>query len=521
MTAPEAAPRITILVVEDDLGLAELIRDEFAQRGWGCVHCATGAAAVAWLAGQQPSLALLDYSLPDMTGAELIGRAPLKHFIVTTGAGDERVAVAMMKLGALDYLVKDGMFLESLPEVVDRALRHLETGQRLAETQISLRLVQDDLVRARKMESLGLMAGGIAHDFNNLFQGLQGNLEIARLRAPDEALRVPLDRALAILDKASKLTHRMLEFSGKGFRQSEALALNPLVQACLRPLQELGGHPIRFTGQDGLPRIEGDAEQLAQMLTGLVLNAEESLGSRGGSIQVRTELGAADGAAGPGVWIHPPPAGAATVCLAVADDGSGMSPEVLERAFDPFFTTRRPGRGLGLSAALGILRTHHAGLWVDTAEGRGTTIRIHFPACAQAGPGDAGEREAPGAARRTILLVDDDEDLQETLGGFLREELGYPVLQARDGLEAVELYRRERDRIGLVLMDATMPRLSGPEAFQAIRAFAPEARAILCSGGAEEAGVRADGTDGFLGCLKKPFLLQTLQEAVQRALDLS
>ena len=519
MTAPEAAPKITILVVEDDLGLAELIRDEFAQRGWGCVHCATGAAALDWLAGQQPSLALLDYSLPDMTGAELLGRAPLKHFIVTTGAGDERVAVAMMKLGALDYLVKDGMFLDTLPEVVARALRHLETGQRLAETRISLRLVEDDLVRARRMESLGLMAGGVAHDFNNLFQGLQGNLEIARLRAPDEALRVPLDRALAILDKASKLTHRMLEFSGKGFHQSEALALNPLVQDCLRPLQELGGHPIRFTGQDGLPGIEGDAKQLAQMLTGLVLNAEESLGPRGGSIQVSTGLGRADAVVGPGVWIHPPPAGAETVCLVVADDGSGMSPEVLERAFDPFFTTRRPGRGLGLSAALGILRTHNAGLWVDTAEGRGTIIRIHFPACAEPAPGaDSGREPGAAAARSTILLVDDDEDLQETLAGFLREDLGYPVLQARDGLEAVELYRRERDRIGLVLMDATMPRLSGPEAFQAIRAFAPEARAILCSGGAEEAGAGSAGADGFLGCLKKPFLLSALQEALRHAL---
>ena len=519
MTAPEAGPEIRILVVEDDLGLAELIREAFADRGWACVHCATGAAAVAWLEGHQPSLALLDYSLPDMTGADLLGRSPLKHFIVTTGAGDERVAVAMMKLGALDYLVKDGMFLDTLPEVVERALRHLETGQRLAEAQISLRLVEDDLVRARKMESLGLMAGGIAHDFNNLFQGLQGNLEIARIKAKDDALRVPLDRALAILEKAAVLTHRMLEFSGRGFRQSEALDLNRLVQDCLRPLLDLGGHPVRFTGGAGLPGIEGDAKQLAQMLTGLVLNAEESLGSRGGAIQVRTGWCRTGAAETRGAWIQPPPGGEGAVCLEVADEGSGMSPEVLERAFDPFFTTHRPGRGLGLSAALGILRTHGAGLWVDTAEGRGTTIRIHFPARAEGGPGDAGARTPEARAeRRTILLVDDDEDLQEALSGFLREDLGYPVLQARDGQEAVEIYRRERYRIGLVLMDATMPRLSGPAAFQAIRAFAPEARAILCSGGAEETGFRAAGADGFLGFLKKPFLLRTLEDTIRNGL---
>jgi two-component system, cell cycle sensor histidine kinase and response regulator CckA len=514
MSAPEAS----ILVVEDDLGLAELIREAFAERGWACVHCGTGAAAAAWLEDHQPSLALLDYSLPDMTGAELIERTPIRHFIVTTGAGDERVAVAMMKRGALDYLVKDGMFLETLPEVVERALRHISTEQRLAEAEINLRLVEEDLVRARKMESLGLMAGGIAHDFNNLFQGIQGNLELARIKAADAALQAPLDRALKILDKASLLTHRMLEFSGKGFRRSEALALNALVRECLRPFMDLGEPRIQFSGQAGLPRVEGDAKQLTQVLTGLVLNAKESLGARGGSIQVRAELRLGEAIDAAGVWIHPAPPGPAAVCLVVEDNGSGMSREVLERAFDPFFTTHRPGRGLGLSAALGILRTHNAGLWVDTVEGRGTIFRIHFPPCPEDGPRDlAAAPTEPCVERKTILLVDDDEDLQETLAEFLRDDLGYPVLQARDGLEAVELYRRERERIGLVLMDSTMPRLSGPDALQAILAFAPEVRAILCSGGSEETW-RAAGATGFQGYLKKPFLLKTLQETLVRVM---
>ncbi|MDR3669684.1 MAG: ATP-binding protein [Holophaga sp.] len=368
----------TILVVEDDLGLAELIREEFTQRGWTCVHCGTGRQALAWLAGQQPTLALLDYSLPDMTGADLLGQAPIEHFIVTTGAGDERVAVAMMKLGALDYLVKDAMFLDTLGEVVARALHNIRTERRLAEAQASLQRAEDDLLRARKMESLGLMAGGIAHDFNNLFQALQGNLELAMFRAPDDTLRAPLDRAMRILERASLLTQRMLDYSGRSFRSSEPLALNPLVQECLGSFTDLEGHRIEFTGQEGLPELEGDGKQLAQVVTALLLNARESLGGPG-VIQVRTELRRADAETLPGLWIHPPPDGAAAICLTVADDGSGMSPEVLERAFDPFFTTRKPGRGLGLSAALGILKNHGAGLWVDSAAGRGTTFRIHFP----------------------------------------------------------------------------------------------------------------------------------------------
>jgi signal transduction histidine kinase len=388
---PEALPRrdepgATILVVEDDLGLAELIREELGLRGWDCHHCATGLEAVAWLERRRPTLVLLDYSLPDMTGAELLRRVPVEHFLVTTGAGDERVAVAMMKQGALDYLVKDGMFLETLPGVVELALHHIGIERRLAETERSLRIAEEDLARARRMESLGLMAGGIAHDYNNLFQGLQGNLELARLRAGDGPLGAPLDRALKILEKAALLTHRMLEFSGKGFRGSEPLALNELVRACiacLAPTGDLRG--LRFTGAPGLPEIAGDRKQLMQVITALVRNAREAVEATeaaapgSGSVQVQTRLLRAGAEGNAGAWVSPAPAGAATVCLAVADNGPGMSPEILERAFDPFFSTRSPGRGLGLSAALGILKTHDAGLWVDSTPGQGTVFRIHFP----------------------------------------------------------------------------------------------------------------------------------------------
>jgi len=280
----------------------------------------------------------------------------------------------MMKLGAMDYLVKDALFLDTLGEVVALALRHIATERSLAEAQASLRRAEEDLARARKVESLGLMAGGIAHDFNNLFQALRSNLELALLKAPDAPLRAPLDRALKILDKASLLTHRMLEYSGRSMRATQALDLNPLVEECLAALGGTGGRPVEFSGQAGLPPIEGDGKQLAQVILGLLQNAVESL-EPGGAVRVRTGPGLAETG---GLWVHPPPAGPA-VRLSIEDDGAGMAPEILERAFDPFFTTRTTGRGLGLAAALGILSAHGAGLWVRTAPGRGTTFRIHFP----------------------------------------------------------------------------------------------------------------------------------------------
>jgi signal transduction histidine kinase len=512
---------VTILVIEDDLGLLDLVREEFLTQGWGFAHCRTGAEAIVWLGGHEATLVLLDYSLPDMTGAILLDRVAMPPFIVTTGAGDERIAVAMMKRGALDYLVKDALFLDTLPGIVERALYHVGTERRLAEAEASLKVAQDTLRQVRKMESLGLMAGGIAHDFNNLFQSLQGNLEVAIRKVPGGTARPFLDKALAILAKASSLTHRMLDFSGKGFRNSEALEPNALVEACLEHLAALPGAEVCFQGEAGLPAIEGDSSQLIQVLTGLVLNAREAQGPMAGPIHITSSLRrpGADGD-GEGVWIQGPPDWATAVCITVEDAGSGMSEEVLERAFDPFFTTRKPGRGLGLSAALGILRGHDAGLWVVTAPGQGTTFRLYFAplAVAEALVPSPAALAGGSAARRTILLVDDDEDLQETLGELLRDVLGYPVLQARDGVEAVDLYRQAQDRIGLVLMDATMPRLGGPDAFKAILAINSQAKGILCSGFSEEAGNQTARECGFAEFLKKPFPLKALEEALHRAM---
>ena len=275
------------------------------------------------------------------------------------------------------------MFLASLPEVVELALGHIGTEQRLAEPKPASGAPRRTWCGPRKIESLGLMAGGIAHSFNNLYQGIQGNLEIALLQAPEGAYRAPLERAMRILEKASTQSLRMLEFSGKGFRQSEALSLNRLVDQHLPVLNELAGRPVRFEGQAGLPDIEGDSQQLAQVLAALVRNAGEAIDAASGEVRISTGEPGPD--AGPGHWILQARPGRPEVCLTIADDGSGMSPEVLERAFEPFFTTRGQGRGLGLSTAMGILMAHGAGLWIATAPGRGTTVRIHFTAPAATG----------------------------------------------------------------------------------------------------------------------------------------
>jgi signal transduction histidine kinase len=509
-----------ILVVEDDLGLTELIREEIIQRGWVFAHAASGASALAQLRALSPDLVLLDFSLPDMTALQILDQSADRPFpfIVTTGSGDELIAVEMMKQGALDYLVKDAHFLGTLPGAMERALHSVDMERRLAETQTRLQAADESLRKAQKMESLGRMAGGIAHDFNNLFQVIRGNLEAALLKGldRDEAL-VSMERALKGLDKATILAHQMLDFSGRGFRRSEILDLNRVVEACQASLLALPGKAqVEFQGAEGLPAIEGDPDQLCQVLAGLVANAREALEATGGTIRITTRLVAPGQAeALPGLWIQPAPSEGPLVCLCVEDAGAGMAKEVLDKAFDPFFSTHRPGRGLGLSAALGLLKGHGAGVRGFTAPGQGTLFQVLFP---PAGPELPHQPAAQpfGAQRRALLLVDDDADLLETLGEYLRDSLGYTVLVARDGLEAVEVYARERERIGLVLMDATMPRMTGPDAFRIIQEQDPEARALLCSGFSEEAGTRVAREFGFLEFMKKPFSLKTLQEAILR-----
>jgi len=510
---PEGA---LILAVEDDLGLAELIREEITLRGWGFLHAGTGAAAIELLGRTEPDLVLLDFSLPDMTALQLLERAHVGAFIVTTGSGDERIAVEMMKKGARDYLVKDAHFLGSLPGAVERALAAVDTERRLQETQVRLKEADEQLRTALKMESLGRMAGGIAHDFNNLFQAIQGNLEMAADPAQDPAAaRAAAVRALRVLEKASGLARQMLDFTGKGFLEAEVLDLAALVRESLEEARAASGAPVAaLEAEPGLPPVEGDPAQLRQVLDGLVSNAREAQGPASTPVEVQVGRLAPGDLEG-GQWIHRPGGAEPMVCLSVRDQGPGMTPEVLDRAFDPFFTTHRPGRGLGLSAALGILKAHGAGLWVSTGPGLGTHFRVLLPPFrgAQAAPPDEPAGTAPRG--RAILLVDDDEDLQETLAEYLRDGLGYELLQARDGVEAVEAWRREGARIGLILMDATMPRMTGPDAFRLIRELDPSARAVLCSGFAQEAGARVAQEGGFLGFLKKPFSLQILKETLR------
>lgn len=244
--------------------------------------------------------------------------------------------------------------------------------------------VQENEHRARKAESLVLMAGGIAHDFNNLFQAIQGNLEIMWMRAKGvPPIAEPLSRAQSALNRAVSLSWKMLDFSGHGFLQLEPLDLEDWLPAYLATLQLDLPRTFRLDLTcDPVPRIMADRSKLEQMLKAIVDNAEEAAGPRGGSLRLRLHVDYGEDQPRPGesgIWPLKRPDLPATVCLELADEGPGVPPEQLQLICDPFYTTGEPGRGLGLPVVVGLLRAHRAGLHILNGEGRGLVLRIHFP----------------------------------------------------------------------------------------------------------------------------------------------
>jgi signal transduction histidine kinase len=232
------------------------------------------------------------------------------------------------------------------------------------------------------MESLGLMAGGIAHDFNNLFQALMGHLEMARqLSDPDGRASLFLDRALGLLENAVGLSLKMWEYSGKSLTHLEPLDLGLLAREQVELLANVDPRfkTVRLVVAKGLSSVRGDSAQLRQVLKALLINAGEAIGEGNGAIRVTVGSQILDHQAClESYWMVAPTSGE-KIFLEVADEGCGIAPEVIGRMFDPFFTTKESGRGLGLSAVLGILRGHHAGLQVVSEEGNGSCFRIYFP----------------------------------------------------------------------------------------------------------------------------------------------
>jgi PAS domain S-box-containing protein len=379
----------------------------------------------------------------------------------------------------------------------------------------------EQLRQTQKLESLGVLAGGIAHDFNNLLTGILGNASlILEDLPPGSPLRSPAEVVVEATERAARLARQMLAYSGKGQFVLESVDLSaqvrdtlPLIKAAIPP-----GVELELNLADELPPIEADATQIQQVIMNIIINAAESIPEgKPGAVAISTRLETVSGDAaerdGGGSELTP---GAYNV-LEVRDNGSGMSEETRARIFDPFFTTKFTGRGLGLSAVLGTVRGHHGSIQVSSALGKGTVFRVFLPA-SDATPESKTPEPKVGAVDlrgKGLILVVDDEPFVRGAAREALERYGYTVLVAEDGERGLEVLRREANRIDCVVLDLTMPGMSGEETLARMKAIDDSVPIMLSSGFNEVQAVERFHGKGLAGFLQKPYRAQSLVEKIK------
>jgi PAS domain S-box-containing protein len=375
----------------------------------------------------------------------------------------------------------------------------------------------------QKAESLGRMAGAIAHTFNNQLAAVIGNLEMAAADLPktEEAVKC-LDAALQSAWAAAAVSGQMLTYLGQSFVERKPIDLSEACRGSLPIFR--AAMPGKIVLETDLPSpgpvILANVDQLQQVLTNLITNAWEAVGEVRGTIHLavktvsRSEIPVAN--CYPTLW---KPQDCAYACLELADTGCGIAGKDIENVFDPFFTSKFTGRGLGLAVVMGIVRTHAGAVAVESQLGRGSTFSVFLPLLAEVVPERPDNASQPGTLDHegTVLLVEDEEMVRQMASAILKR-LGFTVLEAKDGVQAVEVFRERHDEIRCVLCDLTMPRMDGWETLAALRKIEPHIPVVLASGYSQSqvmSGDRSDWPHVFLG---KPYTLKAISEAIARAM---
>jgi PAS domain S-box-containing protein len=384
--------------------------------------------------------------------------------------------------------------------------------------------------RMQRLESLSVLAGAVAHDFNNLITGILGHVSLARLPGPaSNPDPGGLARIERITLRAADLCQQLRTLAGKGAAGSNPHDLNGLVRDIAEQVQRTLPERIRLqmSLSETLPGALGNDGELRRMIAHLLANAIEALGAEG-EVAVRTlvidptEARVSEGE--PSCFDYLPEKLAsepALACLEVHDNGTGLSPEAQEHLFDPFFSTRPGSRGLGLATVLGIVRAHHGGIRVLSAPHQGTTVRVYLPARPVAASLSVAT-PAPLTTRKTrqgTILLADDEDTVLEVASRLLSSIGYEVVQAKDGEDALNQFAEHHRDIRLALVDLTMPRLGGEETLRELRRRSPELPLVLMSGYPQADFLPHLANLNLAGYLQKPFRLPALVEILQKTLE--
>lgn len=382
---------------------------------------------------------------------------------------------------------------------------HDTTEQRAAEAaNVEL---ESSMRQVQKLETIGVMAGGIAHDFNNILAVIAGNASLALMHTRSkDPVTEEVQAIISATDRAADLTRQMLTYAGRGTSVRDPVDLNATVSKMTDLLASAVSKKARVSLQLGneMPPVIGDEGQLGQVILNLITNASEAIGNEPGEIAVRTGLVPADhpirGRNADGSRLA-----GSCVFVQVSDTGSGMDETTAARIFDPFFTTKFAGRGLGLATVMGIVKGHDGVIDVESRLGTGTRITVALPAAPESQVAPLAERgpSPPWHTSGRALVADDEDDVRRVAVAFL-ERAGFTVVEAADGAAAVERFADSHHELDLVILDLTMPRMGGREAYEAIRKISPTVPVVLMSGYSEPR-VDAAPEDPRVAFLGKPF----------------
>lgn len=416
------------------------------------------------------------------------------------------VAAEVNRYSAGGMATLNGVLID-ITEQIQSERQRAELGEKIKDTQ--------------RLESLGLLAGGIAHDFNNLLHIIVLNADMVRRSTSiDENSTELLENLLTTANRAAELCSQLLAYSGKGQFVIEPFDLQLLVTEMkhLMDVSKPAKSSIIYEPDDSHPIIEGDVTQIRQIVMNLITNAGEAIGDNSGKITISTntvELN--DDAIHMLDLLVRIPAGR-YVCIQVDDTGSGMNEDTQGKIFDPFFSTKSSGRGLGLSAALGIVRGHHGSICITSTPGSGSSIRVFLPLTADS-PAVAGESAQIGdlQGEGKILLADDEEEILN-LGKIVLSECGFEVINAKDGVEAIKIFDENKDDLRLAILDVMMPGKTGLEVYDHIASVAPDLPVILSSGYNENDAIHPIIDQEKVAFLKKPYMTQSLRDLVNKML---
>jgi two-component system cell cycle sensor histidine kinase/response regulator CckA len=462
-------------------------------------------------------LILADCSLPSFDGMTALQIAKERcsevPFIFVSGSLGEEVAIDTLKSGATDYVLKHR--LSRLAPAVKRALSE-------AEARTERRKLEAQLIHAQKMESVGTLAGGVAHDFNNLLTAIVGNAQLALSRISADN---PAREALAEIEKsgvrAADLTRQLLIFSRKQRLEPKLISLNEIIRNFMKMLKRIIGEDVDVEFREGqeLPPVLADPGQIEQVVMNLAVNARDAMAG-GGKLTISTEETfltdtdcQSNGIFRPGRFAR----------ISVSDTGSGMDEDTLSRIFEPFFTTKGEGRGtgLGLSVVYGIVKQHDGLIDVTSSEGEGSTFSIYLPISREAVRQELPAQDKDLKGGKETILVAEDEELLRRLAREILEGLGYCVILASDGEEAVTVYRENRDKIDLMLLDIVMPKIGGRAAYECMRAVGCEVPVIFMTGYSAELAQNKFLKEINGGFIPKPYSVQSLGQKVREVLDAS